>query len=126
MVIIIIFFVDFSPNHSPKLEQKQIVNIKFPRPGPINNSNLIQSPAYKVPSLTGEGGKLRKNLCLNQNINGDFQLVSQSLWTALTLWYGGEPSLPRQVKNEKFNEDIFLKIKFNKKLIIIIIFSFRL
>ncbi|KAK6636372.1 hypothetical protein RUM43_010032 [Polyplax serrata] len=84
-----------SPNQSPRLERKQNFKIRPPRPGPINNSNLIQTPTNKVPSLTGEGGKLRKNLFLAQN--RDFQIVPQSLWTALTLWYGGEPSLPRQV-----------------------------
>lgn len=93
----------FSPNQSPRLERKQNVKSRPPRPGPINNTNLIQSPAYKVPSLTGEGGKLRKNLFLAQN--RDFQIVSESLWTALTLWYGGEPSLPRQVHLTSINEN---------------------
>lgn len=84
-----------SPNQSPRVERRQPVRVKPSRPGPIINTNLIQPPSCKVPSLTGEGGKLKKNLLLTQN--RDFQIVPQSLWTALTLWYGGEPALPRQV-----------------------------
>lgn len=48
-----------------------------------------------MQSITGEGGKLKKNLVTIQN--KDFQIVPQSLWTALTQWYGGDPALPRQV-----------------------------
>ncbi|KAL0267099.1 UNVERIFIED_CONTAM: hypothetical protein PYX00_009454 [Menopon gallinae] len=85
-----------SPNQSPHAERKQISKVNWPpRPGPIINTNLIQPPSYKVQSLTGEGGKLKKNLLLTEN--RDFRIVPQSLWTALTLWYGGEPALPRQV-----------------------------
>ena len=49
----------------------------------------------KVTLLTGEGGRLKRNIPLVQG--RDFFLVPESLWKALQQWYGGAPALPRQV-----------------------------
>lgn len=49
----------------------------------------------QVPTLTGEGGHLRRDITLAQQ--RDFELVPDALWRALALWYGGPDPLPRQV-----------------------------
>lgn len=65
-------------------------------PGPIDNSNLIATNPFKnVPTLTGEGGKLKREIPLAQG--RDFELVNDALWKALSQWYGGSLALPRQV-----------------------------
>lgn len=64
-------------------------------PGVIDNSNLVAEPLYKVPTLTGEGGRLKRDTPLVQR--RDFELIPDSLWKALALWYGGPLPLPRQV-----------------------------
>lgn len=51
--------------------------------------------------LTGEGGRLKRNVPLVQG--RDFVLVPDSLWKALQQWYGGSPALPRQVKMRSFS-----------------------
>ncbi|CAH0394748.1 unnamed protein product [Bemisia tabaci] len=79
-----------SPRQSPVPGRRGVM----PRPGPIDNSNLVAAPTYKVPSLTAEGGKLKRHLLTRGR---DFELVPESLWTALSDWYGGAPRLPRQV-----------------------------
>jgi len=66
-----------------------------PAPGPIDNTILVAAPTCKVVTLTGEGGKLKRNLMLVRW--RDFELVPDSLWKALFQWYGGAPALPRQV-----------------------------
>ncbi|XP_018565793.1 ubiquitin carboxyl-terminal hydrolase 32 isoform X2 [Anoplophora glabripennis] len=65
------------------------------RPGPIDNTSLVKEPTFKVPTLTGEGGRLTKDITLVQG--NDFELVPDSLWKALSMWYGGPLPLPRQV-----------------------------
>ncbi|KAJ8916678.1 hypothetical protein NQ315_000323 [Exocentrus adspersus] len=65
------------------------------RPGPINNTSLVAEPMFNVRTLTGEGGRLRKDVPLVQG--SDFELVPDSLWKALSMWYGGPLPLPRQV-----------------------------
>lgn len=50
----------------------------------------------QVMLLTGEGGRLKRNVPLVQG--RDFVLVPDSLWKALQQWYGGAPALPRQVR----------------------------
>lgn len=55
----------------------------------------MEDPLYKVPTLTGEGGRLKRDTPLVQH--RDFVLVPDSLWKALSLWYGGPLPLPRQV-----------------------------
>ncbi|GJQ78053.1 hypothetical protein Trydic_g2397 [Trypoxylus dichotomus] len=64
-------------------------------PGPINNSSLTETPLCKVATLTGEGGRLKRDIVLRESEN--FELVPDSLWKALALWYGGPLPLPRQV-----------------------------
>lgn len=65
-------------------------------PGQINNSCLIEPNPYKnVQTLTGEGGRLKRNLILAEH--RDYELVPESLWKALSQWYGGPLPLPRQV-----------------------------
>uniref|UniRef100_A0A8D8Y4L7 ubiquitinyl hydrolase 1 n=1 Tax=Cacopsylla melanoneura TaxID=428564 RepID=A0A8D8Y4L7_9HEMI len=80
----------FSPSQSPMLSRRRIS-----KPGPIDNNCLIVPTDTKIPSLTGEGGKLRKNLELSKG--REFELIPASLWKVLHSWYGGGPSLPRQV-----------------------------
>ncbi|XP_063220318.1 ubiquitin carboxyl-terminal hydrolase 32 isoform X2 [Bacillus rossius redtenbacheri] len=83
-----------SPSHSPQ-QGRKTMSAPPPSPGPIDNSGLVMTPSYKVTPLTGEGGKLKRNLVL---VRGrDFELVPESLWKALFHWYGGTPALPRQV-----------------------------
>ncbi|XP_056633766.1 ubiquitin carboxyl-terminal hydrolase 32 isoform X1 [Diorhabda sublineata] len=65
------------------------------QPGPIDNSNLIAESFYKVSTLTGEGGRLKRDVPLAEH--RDFELVPESLWKALSMWYGGPVPLPRQV-----------------------------
>ncbi|XP_063924982.1 ubiquitin carboxyl-terminal hydrolase 32 isoform X2 [Zophobas morio] len=64
-------------------------------PGPIDNTNLVAEPLHKVRTLTGEGGRLKRDTPLVQH--RDFELVPDSLWKALAHWYGGPLPLPRQV-----------------------------
>lgn len=48
-----------------------------------------------MQTLTGEGGRLKKDIPLV--LHRDFELVPDSLWKALSQWYGGILALPRQV-----------------------------
>ena len=65
-------------------------------PGQIDNSTLLAVNPYKnVTTLTGEGGKLKREIPLVQH--RDFELVPEALWKALSQWYGGTLALPRQV-----------------------------
>lgn len=65
-------------------------------PGPIDNSMLLAMNPFKVvPTLTGEGGRLKREIPLVQH--RDFELVPEALWKALSQWYGGSLALPRQV-----------------------------
>ncbi|KAJ4445302.1 hypothetical protein ANN_07107 [Periplaneta americana] len=90
--------VTSSPSHSPRQPRKAVPSSCSlgppPAPGPIDNSVLVATPACKVVTLTGEGGKLKRNLMLVRW--RDFELVPDSLWKALFQWYGGAPALPRQ------------------------------
>ncbi|KAK7789457.1 hypothetical protein R5R35_012652 [Gryllus longicercus] len=86
-----------SPSHSPRQPRKVggVLGCPLSPPGPIDNSVLVAPSTYKVVTLTGEGGKLKRNLVLMHS--RDFELVPDSLWKALHQWYGGSPALPRQV-----------------------------
>ncbi|XP_013149041.1 PREDICTED: ubiquitin carboxyl-terminal hydrolase 32 [Papilio polytes] len=66
-----------------------------PHPGPIDNRRLLARDDLKVRTLTGEGGHLRRDVTLAQH--RDFELLPDSLWRAMALWYGGPDPLPRQV-----------------------------
>ena len=46
--------------------------------------------------LTGEGGKLKKNVPLSRG--RDFEIMPDPLWRAFHQWYGGGPALPRTVR----------------------------
>lgn len=46
-------------------------------------------------SMTNEGGRLRKDTVLMRG--KDFEIVPETIWRALTTWYGGSPALPRTV-----------------------------
>ncbi|CAD7081508.1 unnamed protein product [Hermetia illucens] len=79
------------------------------RPGPIDNSNLITQNANKgIPSLTGEGGHLKKDTPLTQRY--DFELVPESLWKALSRWYGDSLPLPRQVIQPRNSPDVEVEL----------------
>uniref|UniRef100_A0A182PRW5 ubiquitinyl hydrolase 1 n=1 Tax=Anopheles epiroticus TaxID=199890 RepID=A0A182PRW5_9DIPT len=78
-------------------------------PGTIDNSCLIAPNIYKqIPTLTGEGGRLKRDLTLVQH--RDFELVPDSLWKALAQWYGGPLPLPRQVIQPHSNGDVELEL----------------
>lgn len=65
-------------------------------PGTIDNHSLVEASVYKsVPTLTGEGGRLKRDTTLCQH--RDFELIPDSLWRALSMWYNGPLALPRQV-----------------------------
>lgn len=65
-------------------------------PGPIDNSMLLAMNPYKtIPTLTGEGGRLKREIPLVEH--RDFELVPEAIWKALSQWYGGTLALPRQV-----------------------------
>ncbi|PSN41510.1 hypothetical protein C0J52_07225 [Blattella germanica] len=103
--------VTSSPSHSPRQPRKAVPSSFVgppPTPGPIDNSILVATPACKVVTLTGEGGKLKRNLMLVRW--RDFELVPDSLWKALFQWYGGTPALPRQVIFPKNSQQVELEL----------------
>lgn len=59
----------------------------------------MQPSSYRVTSLTAEGGRLKSSPRLTRG--KDFELIPERLWKALVQWYGGSPSLPRQVIRTK-------------------------
>lgn len=64
-------------------------------PGPIDNVPLVEPETRKVMVLTGEGGKLKRNIPLCRG--RDFEIIPEPVWRALQQWYGGGPPLPRTV-----------------------------
>lgn len=65
------------------------------RPGAIDNRPLVNTDPMKAPTLTMEGGRLRRLL---QLVPGrDFEIVPEPVWRALYHWYGANLSLPRPV-----------------------------
>ncbi|XP_051534431.1 ubiquitin carboxyl-terminal hydrolase 32-like isoform X1 [Myxocyprinus asiaticus] len=65
------------------------------RPGAIDNQPLVTTEPMKAPTLTMEGGRLKKS---QQLIAGrDFETVPEPVWRALYHWYGANLSLPRPV-----------------------------
>lgn len=54
------------------------------------------------------GGRLKKDTTLVQH--RDFELVPDSLWKALALWYGGPLPLPRQVIRPVGSDDVELEL----------------
>ncbi|XP_036392639.1 ubiquitin carboxyl-terminal hydrolase 32-like isoform X4 [Megalops cyprinoides] len=65
------------------------------RPGAIDNQPLVTPEPMKAPTLTMEGGRLRRG---QQLVPGqDFETVPEPVWRALYHWYGANLSLPRPV-----------------------------
>uniref|UniRef100_A0A671RTB1 ubiquitinyl hydrolase 1 n=1 Tax=Sinocyclocheilus anshuiensis TaxID=1608454 RepID=A0A671RTB1_9TELE len=65
------------------------------RPGAIDNQPLVTTELMKAPTLTMEGGRLKKS---QQLVTGrDFETVPEPVWRALYHWYGANLSLPRPV-----------------------------
>uniref|UniRef100_A0A8C6L527 ubiquitinyl hydrolase 1 n=1 Tax=Nothobranchius furzeri TaxID=105023 RepID=A0A8C6L527_NOTFU len=65
------------------------------RPGAIDNQSLVTTDPMKAPTLTMEGGRLKRSL---QLVPGrDFETVPEPVWRALYHWYGANLSLPRPV-----------------------------
>uniref|UniRef100_A0A3B4B8A3 ubiquitinyl hydrolase 1 n=1 Tax=Periophthalmus magnuspinnatus TaxID=409849 RepID=A0A3B4B8A3_9GOBI len=65
------------------------------RPAAIDNQPLVNMDPIKAPTLTMEGGRLKRSL---QLVPGrDFEIVPEPVWRALYHWYGANLSLPRPV-----------------------------
>lgn len=80
------------------------ISINRNSPGIIDNSSLLAVNPFKAaPSLTGEGGRLKKEIPLVQH--RDFELVPEVLWKAFNSWYGSVVQLPRQVVKPLNTED---------------------
>ncbi|XP_027228164.1 ubiquitin carboxyl-terminal hydrolase 32 isoform X2 [Penaeus vannamei] len=101
-----------SPSHSPRLTRRAATSpgpLLVPsRPPAIDNSPLVEPNTSKVMLLTGEGGRLKRNVPLVQG--RDFVLVPDSLWKALQQWYGGSPALPRQVIHGRSSGEVELEL----------------
>lgn len=81
----------------------------FRPPGQINNNSLVSSNVNRnIQTLTGEGGKLRRDITLVQH--RDFELVPDSLWKALSQWYQGRLPLPRQVIQPPNSPEVELEL----------------
>uniref|UniRef100_A0A671VMQ8 Ubiquitin carboxyl-terminal hydrolase 32 n=1 Tax=Sparus aurata TaxID=8175 RepID=A0A671VMQ8_SPAAU len=65
------------------------------RPGAIDNQSLVNTDPMKAPTLTMEGGRLKRSLQLAPG--RDFEMVPEPVWRALYHWYGANLSLPRPV-----------------------------
>ncbi|KAM9852934.1 ubiquitin carboxyl-terminal hydrolase 32 [Aulostomus maculatus] len=65
------------------------------RPGAIDNQALVTTDPMKAPTLTMEGGRLKR--CLQLMPGRDFETVPEPVWRALYHWYGANLSLPRPV-----------------------------
>ncbi|XP_061538525.1 ubiquitin carboxyl-terminal hydrolase 32 isoform X5 [Phycodurus eques] len=63
------------------------------RPGAIDNQDLVAIDPIKVPTLTMEGGRLKRSLRNHRH----FEIVPEPVWRALYHWYGANLSLPRPV-----------------------------
>ncbi|XP_062407910.1 ubiquitin carboxyl-terminal hydrolase 32 isoform X2 [Sardina pilchardus] len=65
------------------------------RPGAIDNQPLVLTEPMKAPTLTMEGGRLKRSPPLT--VGRDFETVPEPVWRALYHWYGANLSLPRPV-----------------------------
>uniref|UniRef100_A0A8C1N3R9 Ubiquitin carboxyl-terminal hydrolase 32 n=1 Tax=Cyprinus carpio TaxID=7962 RepID=A0A8C1N3R9_CYPCA len=66
------------------------------RPGAIDNQPLVTTEPMKAPTVTMEGGRMKKS---QQLVSGrDFETVPEPVWRALYHWYGANLSLPRPVR----------------------------
>ncbi|XP_063060913.1 ubiquitin carboxyl-terminal hydrolase 32 isoform X2 [Engraulis encrasicolus] len=65
------------------------------RPAAIDNQPLVLTDPVKAPTLTMEGGRLKRSPPLA--VGRDFETVPEPVWRALYHWYGANLSLPRPV-----------------------------
>ncbi|XP_061105237.1 ubiquitin carboxyl-terminal hydrolase 32 [Conger conger] len=72
------------------------------RPGAIDNQPLVTPEPLKAPTLTMEGGRLKRAQLLAPG--RDFETVPEPVWRALYHWYGANLSLPRPVIRELKSE----------------------
>ncbi|XP_048120493.1 LOW QUALITY PROTEIN: ubiquitin carboxyl-terminal hydrolase 32 [Alosa alosa] len=70
-------------------------NLTSQRPGAIDNQPLVLTEPMKAPTLTMEGGRLKRSPPLT--VGRDFETVPEPVWRALYHWYGANLSLPRPV-----------------------------
>uniref|UniRef100_A0AAY4DKM1 Ubiquitin carboxyl-terminal hydrolase 32 n=1 Tax=Denticeps clupeoides TaxID=299321 RepID=A0AAY4DKM1_9TELE len=70
-------------------------HLALQRPGAIDNQPLVHTEPMKAPTLTMEGGRLKKSPQLL--VGRDFETVPEPVWRALYHWYGANLSLPRPV-----------------------------
>jgi len=74
-----------------------IIQIAMSRTRGVPQSAVV---VIQVPTLTNEGGCLKRDRRLQQGL--DYEIVPESLWKALALWYGkGTFALPRTVRHFK-------------------------
>ncbi|XP_058856909.1 ubiquitin carboxyl-terminal hydrolase 32 isoform X1 [Acipenser ruthenus] len=78
------------------------------KPGAIDNQPLVTQEAAKAPTLTMEGGRLKRSLQLTQG--RDYETVPESVWRALCHWYGANLSLPRPVIKHSRSEQAELEL----------------
>ncbi|EDV23557.1 uncharacterized protein TRIADDRAFT_58322 [Trichoplax adhaerens] len=90
-----------SKSHSSQTFNQRPVNLNgiLPAPGLIDNLCLVESPNRRIPTLTNEGGRLKKNV--NLIPRRDYQLLPEAVFKALCQWYGCNLSLPRHVTTNK-------------------------
>ena len=65
---------------------------------------------HQVMILTGEGGKLKRNIPLCRG--RDFEVIPEPVWRALQQWYGGGPALPRTVTLQPLSKTLCLRLVF--------------
>uniref|UniRef100_A0A8B9JPI4 Ubiquitin carboxyl-terminal hydrolase 32 n=1 Tax=Astyanax mexicanus TaxID=7994 RepID=A0A8B9JPI4_ASTMX len=78
------------------------------RPGAIDNQPLVTTEPVKAPTLTMEGGRLKRALHLMAG--RDFETVPEPVWRALYHWYGANLSLPRPVIKSVVTEEAELEL----------------
>ncbi|XP_030648580.1 ubiquitin carboxyl-terminal hydrolase 32 [Chanos chanos] len=78
------------------------------RPGAIDNQPLVTSEPLKAPTLTMEGGLLKRSSSLG--LGRDFEIVPEPVWRALYHWYGANLSLPRPVIRTREAEQAELEL----------------
>ncbi|XP_022537013.2 ubiquitin carboxyl-terminal hydrolase 32 [Astyanax mexicanus] len=83
-------------------------NVTALRPGAIDNQPLVTSEPLKAPTLTMEGGLLRRSP--NLHLGQDFEVVPEPVWRALYHWYGANLSLPRPVIRTRDLENAELEL----------------
>uniref|UniRef100_H3BBL5 Ubiquitin carboxyl-terminal hydrolase 32 n=1 Tax=Latimeria chalumnae TaxID=7897 RepID=H3BBL5_LATCH len=78
------------------------------KPGAIDNQPLVTQEPIKAPSLTMEGGRLKRLPQLDRG--RDYAIVPEPVWRALYHWYGANLSLPRPVIENTKNDQAELEL----------------